>query len=148
VSAFEVVRHTHLGAQEAFARLTDWPRHAEYIPLTTIQLTGLIRGDAGERFVARTRLGPFHLDDPMEVTYRQPPVAAEPGVCRVVKLGPVLQGWTVLTVTPSLEGCVVHWQEEARLRAVGGLLAWPNRVAGQRLFARLLDGLLSDPPPS
>ena len=37
MASFEVVRHTHLTADEAFARLTDWPGHARFIPLTTIR---------------------------------------------------------------------------------------------------------------
>jgi hypothetical protein len=144
VTAFEVVRHTHLSADEAFARLTDWPRQAEYIPLTTIQLVGLIRDDVGSRFVARTSLGPFHFDDPMEVTYWRPPSGGEPGVCRVDKRGRVVLGWTLITVRPSREGSVVHWQEEASVRFLGPLVAWPNRLAGRQLFGRMLDGVLSD----
>jgi hypothetical protein len=144
VASFEVVRHTHLSADEAFARLTDWPRHAPYIPLTTISLVGLIRQDVGARFVARTSLGPLHIDDPMEVTYWQPPSDAGPGVCRVDKRGRVIRGWTVITVTPSQEGSVVHWQEDASIKYLGPLASWPNRLAGRRLFGRLLDGLLRD----
>jgi hypothetical protein len=145
VSSFEVVRHTHLSPQDAFARLTDWARHAEFLPFTTIRLAGLIRDDVGARFVARTALGPFHFDDPMEVSYWQPPTDDEPGVCRVVKHGKVVLGSAVLTVTPSREGCVVRWQEDAQVRGPGRLLAWPSRVAGMRVFGRLVDGLLRDP---
>jgi hypothetical protein len=144
VGSFEVVRHTHLGADEAFARLTDWPRHGQFIPLTTIQLVGLIREDVGARFVARTSLGPFHFDDPMEVTYWQRPAEGSPGVCRVDKRGRVVLGSTVITVTPSREGSVVHWQEDATIRVLGPVASWPNRVAGRRIFGRLLDGLLTD----
>jgi hypothetical protein len=144
VASFEVVRHTHLGADEAFARLTDWPRHGQFIPLTTIQLVGLIREDVGARFVARTSLGPFHFDDPMEVTYWQQPAEGSPGVCRVDKRGRVVLGSTVITVTPSREGSVVHWQEDATIRLLGPVASWPNRVAGRRIFGRVLDGLLTD----
>jgi hypothetical protein len=146
VAAFEVVRHTHLSADEAFARLTDWPRHAAFIPLTAIQLVGLIREDVGARFVARTSLGPLHFDDPMEVTYWQPPTDGAPGVCRVDKRGRVLLGSTVITVTPSREGSVAHWQEDATIRFLGPLAEWPNRLAGRLIFGRLLDGLLRDAP--
>jgi hypothetical protein len=124
--------------------VTDWPRHAAFLPFTTVQLAGLIRHDVGERFVARTQIGPFHFDDPMEVTYWQPPVDSQPGVCRIVKQGDLVVGSAVLTVTASREGSVVHWQEDARLRPVGRLLAWPTRAVGARVFGRLLDGLLND----
>lgn len=144
MASFEVVRHTHLGADEAFARLTDWPRHGQFIPLTTIQLVGLIREDVGARFVARTSLGPFHFDDPMEVTYWQRPAEGSPGVCRVDKRGRVVLGSTVITVSPSREGSVVHWQEDATIRLLGPVASWPNRVAGRRIFGRVLDGLLTD----
>jgi hypothetical protein len=148
VATFEVVRHTHLDAAEAFAAVTDWPRHAAFIPLTTIQLVGVVRADVGARFVARTALGPFHFDDPMEVVHWQPPTEAAPGVCRVDKRGNVLLGSTVITVTPSREGSVVHWQEHATVRYLGGLAAWPTQLAGRRVFGRLLDSLLSGAAPT
>jgi hypothetical protein len=144
VASFEVVRHTHLSADQAFARLTDWPRHAQFIPLTSITLLGLIRGQVGERFVARTSLGPLHFDDPMEVVFWQPPVADAPGVCRVDKRGRVVGGSTVITVTPSPEGSVVHWQEEANVRLLGPLASWPTQFAGRRIFGRVVDRILSD----
>jgi hypothetical protein len=144
VASFEVVRHTHLGVDEAFARLTDWPRHAALIPLTTIQLVGLVRNDVGTRFVARTSLGPLHFDDPMEVVFWQPPADDRPGVCRVDKRGRVILGSTVITVTASSEGSVAHWQEDASVRYLGPLASWPTQVTGRRMFGRLLDTLLSE----
>jgi hypothetical protein len=147
VASFEVVRHTHLEAEEAFSVVTDWPRHAAFLPLTTIQLVGLVRADVGARFVARTALGPLHFDDPMEVVHWRPPTGAAPGVCRVDKRGRVIAGSTLITVTPAREGSVVHWQEDATIRYLGPLTAWPTQLAGRRVFGRLLDGLLSGPPP-
>jgi hypothetical protein len=147
VASFEVVRHTHLSADDAFARLTDWPRHAAFIPLTSIWWVGLVRDEVGARFVARTSLGPLRFDDPMEVVFWQPPVGGSPGVCRVDKRGRVVVGSTLITVTPSSEGSVAHWQEDASVRLVGRLAAWPTQLAGRRLFGRLLDGILSDEGP-
>jgi hypothetical protein len=146
VASFEVVRHTHLDADEAFSAVTDWPRHAEFIPRTTIQLVGLVRADVGARFIARTAFGPFHVDDPMEVVFWRPPADSAPGMCRVDKRGSVLLGSTVITVTPSREGSVVHWQEQATIRVLGPLASWPVQLAGRRVFGRLVDGLLSGPP--
>lgn len=142
MASFEVVRHTHLTADEAFARLTDWPGHARFIPLTTIRQVGLIRDDVGERFVARTSVGPLHFDDPMEVVFWQGPADDAPGVCRVDKCGRVVVGSTVITVTPSNEGSVVHWQEDASVRFLGPLASWPTQFAGRRIFGRLLERLL------
>jgi hypothetical protein len=144
VASFEVVRHTHLSADEAFARLTDWPRHADFIPLTSIRWVGLVRDGVGARFVARTSLGPLSFDDPMEVVFWQPPADGSPGVCRVDKRGKVVLGSTVITVTPTREGSVAHWQEDAEVRFVGALAAWPTQFSGRRLFGRLLDGVLAD----
>jgi hypothetical protein len=146
VASFEVVRHTHLSADQAFGRLTDWPLHAQFIPLTTIRRVGLIRADIGERFVARTSVGPFHFDDPMEVVFWHPPAGEVPGVCRVDKRGRVVLGSTVITVTPSQEGSVAHWQEDVLVRGLGPLASWPSQLAGRRIFGRLLDALLSDGP--
>jgi hypothetical protein len=143
VGSFEVVRHTHLDAEQAFARVTDWPSHARFIPLTTIRLVGLIRDDVGARFVARTSLGPLHFDDPMEVVFWHPPGDDAPGVCRVDKRGRAVRGSTVITVTPSREGSVVHWQEEASVRFLGPLASVPAQFAGRQLFGRVLDGLLA-----
>ena len=56
----EIVREVPLSQQEAFSRLTDWQRHGDVVPLTSVRLT-----DTG--FVARTGLGPVGFDDPMEV---------------------------------------------------------------------------------
>jgi hypothetical protein len=142
VAEFEIVRRTPLSAIEAWNRLTDWERHGEFIPFTTVTLTGLIRSDVGATFVGRTALGPLHFDDPMEVTEWRPPDGAEPGVCRVVKRGKVITGWAELTVSPDGDGATVLWREDAGFRAAGNLLNWPNRIAGRRMFAKLVDGLL------
>jgi hypothetical protein len=129
--------------------LTDWRRHGDFIPFTQVLVTG--NGDAGRvndghgpggTFVARTTLGPFHFDDPMEVTYWQPP-GDGPGVCRLVKTGRVVTGWAVLTVTPTTTGCTVCWREDAAVRFTGPLLSWPTKIAATRVFGRLVDRLLA-----
>jgi hypothetical protein len=144
VADFEIVRHTPLSAAQAWTRLTHWERHSDFIPLTTIRLTGVIRGDVGATFVARTTLGPLHFDDPMELTKWQPPVDDEPGVCEITKRGSVVTGWAVLTVSADDDGATIRWQEDAGFRAAGNLLNWPNRLAGRRVFGKLVDGLLDD----
>jgi hypothetical protein len=144
VSEFQVVRRSDLSAAEAWNRVTDWERHGEAIPLTTVQLTSR-RDETGrvDGFVARTSLGPLHFDDPMDVTYWSPPDGAEPGVCRIVKRGRVVTGWAVLTVTPETGGCTVRWRENASVRFTGPLLAWPTKVAAGYTFGRLVDRLLA-----
>jgi hypothetical protein len=151
VSVFEVHRDSALSASEAWARLTDWRRHGDFIPLTDVLVSG--RPDAtasspgtgvGAVFIARTSLGPLHFDDPMEVTYWCPP-GDGPGACRLVKTGRVVHGWAVLTVTPTSSGCSVTWTEDAAVRYTGALLGWPTKVAAGFVFGRLVDKLLATP---
>jgi hypothetical protein len=151
VAVFEVHRDSALSASEAWVRLTDWRRHGDFIPLTDVLVSGTPDATAsspgsgvGAVFVARTSLGPLHFDDPMEVTYWRPP-ADGPGACRLVKTGRVVQGWAVLTVTPTSSGCSVNWTEDAAVRYTGVLLGWPTKVAARFVFGRLVDKLLATP---
>ncbi|GAB3245704.1 SRPBCC family protein [Kineosporia babensis] len=92
---------------QVWARLTDWPAHAELAPLTTIRVIG--PGNApGSSFVARTGFGPLAFDDPMEIEEYRPPAATgladpegrEEGTSaaarfRVRKTGWAVRGWIV-----------------------------------------------------
>ena len=60
MGAFTIVREVPLPPAEVFARLTEWERHGEVVPLTTI--TPRPGG-----FLARTGVGPLGFDDPMDV---------------------------------------------------------------------------------
>ncbi len=141
MAGFEVVRETSLTASEAWDRVTDWKRHEDYAPLTTVTVHGA-PGTPGESFVARTAIGPLGFDDAMDVTFRRPPTATEPGVARLVKRGRAVLGWAVLTVTPTGSGSEVRWHEEARLRFTRGPIVFvANRILAVA-FGRLIDGLL------
>ncbi len=162
MAAFEVVRHTELTADAAWAKLTDWTCHGAFIPFTDVRVTSQGARGVGTVFVARTSLGPLAFDDPMEVTYWDPPSGQREGVCRIVKLGRVVSGWAVLTVTPnefapitdddrgfgssSNDRATIRWVEDAHFRAAGPLLNWPNALAGKYVFGRLVTGLLSAEP--
>lgn len=163
MARFEVIRHTASSPQETWLRLTDWPRHGDHIPLTSVRLdthSSPLAG-VGSGFVARTSIGPLGFDDAMEVTWWQPPggdasdAADQPsgaaplplptaGMCRLRKRGRVVTGWAVLTVTATAEGSVVSWLEDIHIRGAGGWLDWPLRLAGARAFGRVVDGLLRD----
>jgi hypothetical protein len=154
VAVFEVRRESGLSAPEAWARLTDWRRHGDFIPLTEVQVVASPDASAitpgagsGAVFVARTSIGPLHFDDPMEVTYWRAP-SDTPGVCRLVKTGRVVQGWAVLTVTPTSSGCSISWKEDAAVRYTRALLGWPTKVSAAFVFGRLVDKLLQSPPAS
>lgn len=141
MSGFEVVRRSRLSATDAWQRVTDWDRHAEFVPLTRIKVDrDPVTGHVS--FVARTAIGPVGFDDVMAVTYSRPPNGTKPGLARIVKQGRVVLGWAVLTVTPFESGSEVRWHEVARLRGTRGPIAAvvDKVVAGG--FGRLLDGLL------
>jgi hypothetical protein len=152
VALFEVHRDSGLTAPQAWARLTDWQRHGDFIPFTDVVVTdsapetpGTPQPVPGATFVARTSIGPLHFDDPMEVTYWHPPDDGD-GLCRLVKTGRVVTGWAVLKVTPTPTGCSITWKEDAAVRFTGALLSWPTRLLAGKVFGRLVDQLLQERP--
>ena len=126
---FEIAREVPLSQREAFSRLTDWMRHGDIVPLTTIRLT-----DTG--FVARTALGRVGFDDPMDVVQWDPP-----RFCRLEKRGKVIRGWAEISVWPTPSGSKIVWREVAHAAGVPRALARVERAAGRVVFRRLLDGL-------
>ena len=143
MAGFEVVRNTRLSAPEAWSRVTDWQRHGDHAPLTTVTVHGA-PGSPDESFVARTAIGPIGFDDPMSVSYRREPTESEPGVARLVKTGRVVVGWAVLTVTAVPGGSEVRWHEEARLRFTRGPLVTIADVVLKVGFGHLLSSLLRE----
>lgn len=126
-----------LPASVCFERLVDWDRHTAAIPLTRLQHDGDAR--LGQRFVARTAIGPIGFDDPMEVELLQRPAGDSPGdlagVVEVAKRGRVIGGRVRWTVTPTVTGTEVTWAQHL---AVGWLPRWLDPVVG--LFGRLAYG--------
>ena len=125
----EIVRKVPLPQDETFRRITDWERHADAIPATTVRLS-----DRG--FVVRQGIGRIGMDDPMDIVEWDPP-----RFVRLEKRGRVILGWAEITVQPDDGGSVVTWREMAHLRGVPRLLARLERAAGRRLFGRLLTHL-------
>lgn len=146
MAVFEVLRHTSLEPDEAWRRITDWERHGEHIPFTTVALTGTIRDGVGAGFVARTSIGPVHIDDPMEVTHWDPPVFEKPGRCEIEKRGRVILGGATITVHRTSEGSVVRWVEDASVRWGGPFADLPTQLVGPKVFGRVVDQLLAEPP--
>ena len=143
MALFTVGLDTPHSPPDAWRRLVDWPEHGRYVPLTSVRVATPPPEGLGTVFVARTGVGRFGFDDPMEITEWQLPAAGRPGRCRVEKRGRVLSGWAVLTVDPSGTGARVTWREEIR---VAGLprLANPVVVLSSRLvFGRVLRRLLT-----
>jgi uncharacterized protein YndB with AHSA1/START domain len=137
VRPFTVERDTDLRPEQAWARLTDWPAHARWVPLTAIEVRTPPPTGPGTVFVARTALGRFGFDDPMEIVAWDPP-----RFCRIEKRGSALVGWAELTVEPRGTGSRVSWREVARPARLPGFLGRPADASGRLLFGRVLRGLL------
>jgi hypothetical protein len=148
---FLLERTVPLPLDEAWRRVTDWPRHGEVVPLTRVTADG--------RFVrAWTGVGPLAFLDLMEITVWSPPGeadrggdgaaegagdGAEAGFCRLEKRGRVVLGWAELEVRPGPGGRArVLWREEVRVRFLPGFLDGVLRAAGRHVFGRALNRLL------
>ena len=141
---FSLERLVPLTADHAWLRLTDWPRHADVVPLTRVTVLTPSPAGVGTVFVARTGIGPLAFDDPMEVVTWQPP-----HLCRLVKRGRVVTGRAEIEVRPEAAGHArVVWREELAVRLLPGFFdPLLGRVA-RRMFGRAVDGLLRrDPDP-
>ncbi|MFF2191424.1 SRPBCC family protein [Streptomyces sp. NPDC058157] len=143
MAAFSFERTSPLAPEEAWRRLTQWPRHAEVVPLTGIEVLTAEPTHEGTRFVARSGVGPVAVDDVMEVTVWRPPVGDEPGMCRLEKRGRVVLGWAEIEVRPGpAGGSRVVWREELRVRFLPRLFDGVLNRAGRLMFGRAATRLL------
>ena len=112
---FTVIRDLPLPARAVFGELVNWRGHADWVPLTRVQV---IAGDggAGTVFVATTGIGPFALPDRMRVDDLDPLAMT----VRITKIGPVLSGSV--------------WIEDIRVPYVPQFLAKPIAAATSRGF--------------
>ena len=135
--AFTIHRRTAVGAEAAWAAVTDLAAHTAHVPLTDVE----VRGDGlalGTEVVAVTRLGPLAAADRMLVT------ALEPGRrLRLVKTGWLLRGWADIEVVASGQGSEVRWSEELWLPGLRRLTRPLGDRLGPLLFGRVVDGLLA-----
>ncbi|MGW5635883.1 SRPBCC family protein [Streptomyces sp. NPDC003832] len=143
---FRLERTPPLSPEEAWRRLTEWPRHAEVVPLTRVTVLTLGPHGEGTVFVARSGVGPFAFDDRMEVTVWRPPTDDTPGLCRLEKRGRVVLGWAEIEVRPGPGGRArVLWREELRVRMLPGLFDRPLGAASRLVFGRAVNSLLRRP---
>ncbi|CAL9622077.1 SRPBCC family protein [Streptomyces griseomycini] len=146
MATFHVQRTAPLSPDEAWRRLTRWPRHGDAVPLTRITVATPPPTGEGTTVVARTGLGPLSFADPMEVTVWRPPLDGSPGLCRLEKRGRVVTGWAEIEVRPGPGGRArVLWREEIRVRAVPALFDGLVGRAGRLVFGRALNRLLRQP---
>ncbi|CAL9411284.1 SRPBCC family protein [Streptomyces lavenduligriseus] len=143
---FSLTRTVPLPPDEAWRRLTEWPRHAGAVPLTRIRVLTPPPTRAGTRFVARSGLGPFAVDDVMEVTLWRPPAGNTGGLCRLEKRGRVVLGWAEIEVRPGPGGgSRVVWREELRVALLPRVFDGALERASRLLFGRAADRLLERP---
>jgi polyketide cyclase/dehydrase/lipid transport protein len=139
MAPFVVQRDSPLPPAEAWARVTDWRRHARWVPLTAIDVPTPPPNGVGTVFVARTGLRRRGFDDPMEVVQWDPP-----RFCRIEKRGRVMLGWAELSIEQLGAGSRVTWREEAVPAKLPAFARGVSQAAGKILFARVLRGLLVD----
>ncbi|HEX3335093.1 MAG TPA: SRPBCC family protein [Jatrophihabitans sp.] len=144
MAPFVVTHHTPLPPDEAWARIVDWPRHARYVPLTSIRVRPGPATGAGTVVNARTGVGCLGFDDPMEVVVWQPPADGAAGRCRLEKRGSVMRGWAELTVEPHGTGSRATWREEATPARLPRIADRVSTASGRWLFGRVLRHLLDD----
>ncbi|TMR90071.1 SRPBCC family protein [Nonomuraea basaltis] len=114
---------------QVFALITDWPRHRDWMFLTTARQVGR---DAIEAY---TGVWPFGFLDTMTITHWEPPA-----LVRVEHTGRVVRGRGAIRVRPCAGGSRVIWAEELRPPfGVLGRVLWPLvRPVGVALARRSL----------
>ncbi|MGW3957883.1 SRPBCC family protein [Streptomyces sp. NPDC004752] len=140
---FLLQRTAPLPIDEAWRRLTQWPRHGDAVPLTRVAVVTGRPTRVGTRIVARTGIGPLAFDDPMEVTVWCPPADGGPGRVRLAKRGRVVLGWAELEVRPGPGGRTrVLWREELRIRGLPPFFDPLLTRASRAVFGRAVNSLL------
>lgn len=101
--------------EQVFALIIDWPRHHEWMFMTTARQVGR------DGIEAYTGVRPFGFLDTMTITHWEPPT-----LLRVEHTGRVVRGRGAIRVRPWAGGSRVVWAEELR-PPFGplGRLAWP-----------------------
>lgn len=128
---FRLERTAPLPLEEAWRRLTEWPRHADVVPLTRVTVVTPPPTAKGTVFVARSGLGPLAFDDRMEVTVWRPPTDDEPGLVRLEKRGRVVTGWAEIEVRPG-PGAAAAWSGRRSWRSASCRGSSTGRWSGRR----------------
>lgn len=126
--------------------LVDWEGHAEWIPMTRMDVEPGDPTAPGARFTAYSGVGRVALEDRMQVVECTWDDDAQRGYCEVEKLGPVLTGRAGFTIEPKGDGSALEWFEDVDARYVprfaSGLAARAGAAGfkqGMKRLAKLLD---------
>lgn len=107
-----------VSAQQLWDAVTDWERQGDWMPQTTVTVDPTSPTGLGQRFTARSGVGPAGFDDPMVVD-----VWEAPRRCEVAHLGRVVTGRGVFLVEPIGENrSRFTWNEELASTGVRRLL--------------------------
>ena len=63
MARFTAVVDVAASVEQVWQRITDWPEHGRWIPLTTVRVTSARPDGLGSTFVGRSGLGPIGFDD-------------------------------------------------------------------------------------
>jgi hypothetical protein len=145
MAVFLLQRATALTVPDCWDRLTDWRRHGDRMPFTTVAPVSGTGRAVGDMVLARTAAGRWGFDDPMEIVAFTPPGEGGAGLCRLEKRGPSVRGWAELRVRrrETGVGADVLWVEEIRVRGVPAALDPITAATCRVLFGRALDGVLA-----
>lgn len=127
---FTVTRDLLLPAGAVFDELIDWKGHADWVPLTRVEI---LSGDGGPgtEFVATSGLGPLALPDRMRVDE----LDREAMTVRITKIGPVLTGVVHLSVASTgANTSRLEWIEDIRVPVLPQFLAKPVAAAARQGF--------------
>ncbi len=143
MAPFVVTANSSLPPEQAWARVTDWPRHGEHVPLTRVRVETAPPAGVGTRFTGRTGTARLGFDDPMEVVVWEPPADGRPGFCRIEKRGRVVFGWAELTVEALGAGSRTTWREVANPAHLPHFAEPLAAAAGRLVFGRVVRKLLA-----
>jgi hypothetical protein len=136
---FTVERGIPLPARIVFDELVDWAGHAEWVPLTRVEI---LSGDGGPgtEFIATSGIGPAALPDRMRVDA----LDSEAMTVAITKIGPVLSGEVRLAVVSTGEdSCRLVWIEEIRVPYAPQFLARPIAFAARRGFTTAISRMVA-----
>jgi hypothetical protein len=91
VAELVVSVEVHASLERAWAILTDWETHGDWMVATTVASTTTVTDGVGAGIVGTTRIGPFAVRDTMTFAQWQPPPAS-PARCVVEHTGTVVRG--------------------------------------------------------
>ena len=149
---FEVRHEFDAPARVVWDELVDWEGHAEWIPMTWMEVEPGDPTAVGARFTAFTGVGRVALEDRMRVVSCEWDDETSSGRCTVEKLGPILTGEASFTVSSNGEGAVVDWIEDVTVpywpqfaAAVPAFFGAQGFKAAMRKLAKLTAGRTTAP---